>query len=88
MSIKVYVLTDPILIDFAQDGDIEGFKEYLDSDDTFYFNDPETFDTEAEALAYCAGIGYGKDERGPVERYPLRSSEPEDLPFIEAIENY
>lgn len=88
MSIKVYILTDPILIDFAQDGDIEGFKEYLDSDDTIYFNDPETFDTEAEALAYCAGIGYGKDERGPVERYPLRSSEEDDLPFIEAIENY
>lgn len=88
MSIKVYVLTDPILIDFAQDGNIEGFKEYLDSDDTIYFNDPETFDTEAEALAYCAGIGYGKDERAPVERYPLRSSEEDDLPFIEAIEKY
>lgn len=88
MSIKIYVLTDPILIDFAQDGDIEGFKEYLDSNGTIYFNDPETFDTEAEALAYCAGIGYGKYERAPVERYPLRSSEPADLPFIEAIESY
>lgn len=88
MSIKVYVLTDPIPIDFAQDGDIEGFKEYLDSDDTIYFNDPETFDTNAEALAYCVGIGYRKDERAPVERYPLLSSEPEDVPFIEAIENY
>ena len=49
MSIKVYVLSDPILIDFAQDGDTEGFKEYLDSDDTIYFNDPETFDTNAES---------------------------------------
>lgn len=88
MSVKVYVLTAPILIDFAQNDDIEGFKEYLDSDDTIYFNDPETFDTEAEALAYCAGIGYGKDERASVERYPLRSSEPEHLPFIEAIEKY
>lgn len=88
MSIKVYILTDPILINFAQDGDIEGFKEYLDSDDTIYFNDPETFYTESEALAYCAGIGYGKDERAPVERYPLRSSEEDDLPFIEAIEKY
>lgn len=87
-SIKVYVLTDPILIDFAQDGDIEDFKEYLDSDDTIYFNDPETFDTEAEALAYCAGIGYASPERGPVERYPLRSSEPEDTLFIKTIENY
>jgi hypothetical protein len=88
MSIKIYVLTDPILIDSAQDGDIEGFKEYLDSDDTIYFNDPETFDTEAEALAYCAGIGYGKDERAPVERYPLRSSEPADFQFIDSIYNY
>lgn len=88
MSVKIYVLTDPILIDFAQDGDIEGFKEYLDSDDTIYFNGPECFDTEAEAHAYCAGIGYGKDERAPIERYPLRSSELEDLPFIEVIENY
>lgn len=88
MSIKIYVLTDPILIDFAQDGDIEGFKEYLDSDDTIYFNDPETFDTEAEALAYCAGIGYGKDERATVERYPLRSSEPADFQFIDSIYNY
>lgn len=88
MSIKVYVLTDPILIDFAQDGDIEGFKEYLDSDGTIYFNDPETFDTEAEALAYCAGIGYGKDERAPVERHPLRSSEPADFQFIDSIYNY
>lgn len=88
MSIKAYVLTDPILIDFAQDGDIEGFKEYLDSDDAIYFNDPETFDTEAEALAYCAGIGYGKDERAVPDQYPLRSCEPADAPFIEAIENY
>ena len=88
MSIKVYVLTDSILIDFAQDGDIEGFKEYLDSDDTIYFNNPETFDTEAEALAYCAGIGYGKDERAPVERYSLLSSAPENLPFIEAIKKF
>lgn len=88
MSIKIYILTDPILIDFAQNGDTEGFKEYLDSDDTIYFNDPETFNTEAEALAFCAGIGYGKDERAPVERYPLSSSEEDDLPFIEAIEKY
>lgn len=88
MSVKVYVINDPILIDFAMDGDIEGFKEYLDSDDTIYFEDPETFDTEAEALAFCAGIGHGLDERAPVEHYPLRSSEESDLPFIEAIENY
>lgn len=88
MSIKVYVLTDPILIDFAQDGDIEGFKEYLDSDDTIYFSEPEVFDTEEAALAFCAGIGFGTDERAMPNRYPLRSCEPTYAPFIEAIENY
>lgn len=59
------------IMNFVIDGDIEGFKEYLDS--------------EAEAFAYCAGIGYGVDERARVERYPLRSSEETDLPLIEAI---
>lgn len=56
------------------------------SEDTLYFGVPECFDSEAEALAFCSGIGYGEDERATVERYPLRSCAPEDLPFIEAIE--
>ena len=88
MAVKVYVISDPHAINFLVNDDIDGFKEYLDSDDTIYFNEPEVFDTEAEALAYCAGIGYGAPERGPVERYPLRSCEPSDRSFIEAIENY
>ena len=88
MPVKVYVIDDPILISFIEDGDLEGFKEYLDSDDTIIFSDPEIFDTEEQALAFCSGIGYGLDERAPVERFPLRSSEEADLPFIEAIENY
>lgn len=88
MSVKVYVIDDPILISFIEDGDLEGFKEYLDSDDTIIFPEPETFDTEEQALAFCSGIGYGVDERAPVERFPLRSSVEDDLPFIEAIENY
>lgn len=88
MSVKVYVVDEPMLISFIEDGDLEGFKEYLDSDDTIIFSEPETFDTEEQALAFCSGIGYGLDERAPVERFPLRSSEEDDLPFIEAIENY
>ena len=88
MSVKVYVIDDPILISFIEDGDLDGFKEYLDSDDTIIFPEPETFDTEEQALAFCSGIGYGVDERAPVERFPLRSTEEDDLPFIEAIENY
>lgn len=88
MSVKVYVIDDPILISFIKDGDLDGFKEYLGSDDTIIVSEPETFDSEDEALAFCSGIGSGFDERAPVERFPLRSSEPDDVPFIEAIENY
>lgn len=86
--IKVYVISDPLAINFLVDDDIDGFKEYLDSDDMLDFPEPEVFETEQQALAFCEGLGYGLDERAPVERFPLRSSEEADLPFIEAIENY
>ncbi len=88
MPVKVYVIDDPILISFIEDRDLDGFKEYLDSDDTIIFSEPESFDTEEQARAFCSGIGYDVDERAPVKRFPLRSSEEDDLPFIEAIENY
>lgn len=88
MPVKVYVVKDPLAIDFLVNDDIEGFKEYLDSDDTLDFPEPEIFDNEETALAFCAGLGYGKDERAMPDCYPLRSCEPADAPFIEAIENY
>ncbi len=88
MDIKVYVITDQTAIDLLTNDDLDGFKAYLSEDDTLYFPEPETFATEEEALAFCAGIGYGIDERAPIERYPLRSCEPTDVPFIELIENY
>ena len=92
MAIKVYVVDDPTLIDFIRESDIEGFRTYLneskEEDNFILFGEPELFDTEAEAIAFCSGTGYGSDERGPIERYPLCSCEECDLPFIEAIENY
>lgn len=88
MSIKVYVVKDPLAIEYFQNDDIEGFKEYLASDDMLDFPDPVCFDTEAEALAFCSGIGYGMNERDTPNQYPLRSCEETDYPFIEAIENY
>lgn len=88
MDVKVYVITDQTAIDLLTKDDLDGFKAYLAEDDTLYFPEPETFATEEEALAFCAGIGYGIDERAPIERYPLRSCEPTDVPFIELIENY
>ena len=88
MAIKVYVITDSEAIQYFLNDDIDGFKEYLASDDMLDFPTPEYFDTEAEALAFCTGIGYGTNERATPERYPLRSCEEVDLPFIAAIENY
>lgn len=88
MDIEVYVITDQTAIDLITDNDLDGFKAYLAEDDTLYFPEPETFASEEEALAICACIGYGFDERAPIEHLPLRSCEPEDEPFIEAIENY
>ena len=88
MSVKVYVISEPLAIDFIMDDDIDGFKENLDSDDMLDFPEPEVFDTEEQALAFCEGLGYGSDERAMPDRYPLRSSEPADAPFIKAIENY
>lgn len=86
--IKVYVISDPLAINFLVDDDVDGFKEYLDSDDMLYFPKPEVFETEQQALAFCEGLGYGTDERAVPDRYPLRSCEPTDVPFIDAIENY
>ena len=88
MDIKVYVITDQTAINLITDNDLDGFKAYLAEEDTIYFPDPEIFTSEEEALAFCAGIGYGIDERAPIDRYPLRSCEPTDVPFIELIENY
>ena len=88
MSIKVYIVADATAIELIQNNDLDGFKAYLAEDDTLYFGEPECFDSEAEALAFCSGIGYGINERAAIERYPLRSCEPDDLPFIEAIEEH
>ena len=59
MTVKVYVITDPLAINFLVDADIDGFKEYLESDEYLDFGEPEVFETEEQALAFCAGLGYG-----------------------------
>ena len=88
MPVKVYVINDSNLIDLFEDNDIEGFKKQLEEDGTIYFEEPVQFETESEALAFCAGLGYGVDDHNPVDRLPLRSFEEYDKPFIELIEKY
>lgn len=88
MSVKVYVIRDRTAIEFIETNDIKGFKDYLAEEEYLMFDEPVEFTTEQEALAFCAGIGYGVDESLPVEILPLRSFEEYDQPFIELIENY
>lgn len=72
MSVKVYVISEPLAVDLLVNNDIDGFKELLDSDKTLYFPEPKIFDTEEMALAFCANLGYGKEECARTDRYPLR----------------
>ncbi len=92
MSVKVYVVEDPSLIEYLIDSDLKGFQAYLDetkeNEDFLLLPEPEHFDSEAEALAFCSGIGYGTDDSALPDRYPLRTTEETDLPFITALENY
>lgn len=88
MPIKVYVIKDRTAIDFIQDNDIDGFKQYLSEEEYLMFDEPIEFGTETEALAFCAGLGYGVDDTLPVAKFPLRSFEVYDQPFIKAIEEY
>lgn len=88
MSAKVYVITDRTAIDFIENNNVDGFRNYLAEDEFLMFDEPVEFETEQEALAFCAGLGYGVDDRLPVAKFPLRSFEEYDMPFIEAIENY
>lgn len=88
MSAKVYVITDTALIELIENNDIDGFKNYLSEDEYLMFEEPVEFETEQEALSFCAGLGHGKMEGAPIEQFPFRSFEEYDQPFIEAIVNY
>lgn len=85
-SVKVYVVRDQQAIEFLINDDVERFSEYVEQEEAPCLEEPEMFETEAEALAFCSGLGYGTEERGMLKVYPLRSSEECDLPFIEIIE--
>lgn len=88
MAVKIFVVEDSLAISFLVNDDVDGFKEYLESEEYLDFTEPETFNTEEQALAFCAGLGYGANENIAPERYPLRSFEEADRPFIDALESY
>lgn len=84
---KVCVVADIEAISLLVNDNLEAFRAYISSENRVIIDEPMTFDTELEALAFCAGLGYGKDDYSLPDIYPLRSSEPSDLPYIEAIES-
>ena len=88
MSAKVYVIKDRTMIEFIENNDLDGFKNYLAEDECLKLDEPVEFETEQEALAFCAGLGYGVDDSLPVDILPLRSFEEYDQPFIAALESY
>lgn len=88
MSAKVFVIRDRALIEFIENNDLDGFKNYLAEDEYLMLDEPVEFETEQEALAFCAGLGYGVDDTLPVDILPLRSFEEYDKPFIELIKDY
>lgn len=64
--ITLYVLTDPIVIDYILNNDIEGFTEFL-TEASFESSDlkgPYTFETEAEAVAFGDGLELSHGEDG------------------------
>ena len=88
MSAKVYVIKDRTMIEFIESNELDGFKNYLAEDEYLMLDEPVEFETEQEALAFCAGLGYGVDDSLPVDILPLRSFEEYDKLFITMIENY
>jgi hypothetical protein len=80
--ITLYILTDRDAINYILDEDIEGLKEYLSENYYLSLSEPITFETEAEAAAFGAGLGYGTDERGLVEKMILSTDNPDDVEII------
>ena len=75
MAERVYVVRDPGAIEFIKEGDLDGFKAYLDEHPTSDIGKEKHFWTKEEAIAFCSGLKYGVDEHTGSSPYPLRSWE-------------
>ncbi len=69
MSVKVYIVKDRTAIDIIENNDIDGFRNYLADEEYMMFDEPVEFETGQEALAFCAGLGYGKIDGTPVAQF-------------------
>lgn len=84
--INLYVLTDPIVIDYILNNDIDGFTEFLTeaSFDSSDLKGPYTFETEAEAVAFGDGLEFGRTDNGDV--LVLNESDRRDKLIIQLLQ--
>ena len=61
MSAKVYVIKDRTAIDFIENNDIDGFRDYLAEEEYLMFDEPVEFETEREALKLGLHGGFGQE---------------------------
>lgn len=84
---KVYIVSDAEMAEYIAMDDIESVRAMLEEGNVPWV-EVEEFDTEAEVLAFCRGLGHGKDETSMPSLFPLRSTEEGDIPFIRLLEEY
>lgn len=82
----IYIIRDSFTIEALVNDDLDAFREAI-ADDLSSEVEVESFNSEAEALAFCAGLGHGSDERAIPEVYPLRSFESCDADYVEILTN-
>lgn len=84
MPHTVYIVTDPETIEYLVNDNLDGLKAAVAAGLQPEF-DVESFDSEDAALAFCAGLGHGHDERAVPDTFPLRSFEPCDELYIKFL---
>lgn len=86
MSVKVYVIEDGLAMSYMTD--INSFKQFLSTNKILGLKEPMVFETEADAEAYCESLNADKTFENEPYKWPLRSYNQDDIPFILAVEYY
>lgn len=86
MPVKVYVIEDGLAMGYMTD--INSFKQFLSTEKILDLKGPMLFDSEPEAEAYCESLNPDKTFGSEPYKWPLRSYNQDDIPFILAIEYY
>ena len=85
MSVKIYVIEDGLAMSYMTS--INSFRQFLSTDTILDFKGPKVFETVAEAERYCESLNPDPTFEDEPYKWPLRSYDPTDVPFIEAIDS-